>query len=52
MPDSRDELIAQYIDESLRQVLDQYAKEELPSEIVDLLTLLKAQDRDRTKSES
>lgn len=45
-------VIARYIDENLRQVFADYANEDLPPEITDLVSILKAQDSDRAKDKS
>jgi len=42
-------IIEQYIDENLKQVFSQYADEDMPTEITDLLSLLKAQDQSMEK---
>lgn len=45
-PDAkRKEVIAQYIDENLKEVFAGYVDDEMPSEVTDLLSVLKAQDQ-------
>ncbi|MEP3283485.1 MAG: hypothetical protein ABJO29_00100 [Yoonia sp.] len=43
----RDAVIAHHIDENLKEVFADYASGDMPTEIVDLLTVLKAQDQER-----
>ncbi|SEW19011.1 hypothetical protein SAMN04488515_1499 [Cognatiyoonia koreensis] len=47
----RKTLIAQYINENLKEVFDEYASEDMPDEMKDMLSLLKAQDEDMPKGE-
>lgn len=42
--DQKSAKIAKYIDENLKQVFSELESDEMPSEIVDLLTVLRAQD--------
>lgn len=42
--DARRKKIDQYIDQNLKAVFSDYEKDEMPGEIVDLLTALRAQD--------
>lgn len=37
-------MIAKHIDENLKKVFEDYSSDEMPSEITDLLMLLRAQD--------
>jgi len=45
----QDEVIERYIDKNLKKVFSQYADEEMPSEITDLLSVLRAQDKEASK---
>lgn len=53
MPDKanskHNKVIEQYIDENLKQVFSQYANEDMPTDITDLLSVLKAQDQEKGK---
>ena len=40
------QVITQYIDQNLKEVFDGYANEDMPTEILDLLSVLKAQDQE------
>lgn len=42
-------IIAQYINENLKEVFADYANDEMPLELVDLLSVLKAQDEELDK---
>lgn len=42
----RKKIIAHYIDENLKEVFAEYTREDLPPEVVDLLSVLKAQDQE------
>ena len=44
--DSRQAQIDKYIDRNLKKVFSDFEKDELPSEIVDLLSVLRAQDEE------
>lgn len=43
-------LIERHMDENLKKVFSDYAQEEMPAEITDLLSLLKAQDQSAGRS--
>ena len=44
---ARKKVIARYINDNLKEVFADYAKDDMPSELVDLLSVLKAQDQER-----
>lgn len=45
------ELIAKYIDESLKRVFSDLEDDKMPDEILDLLTVLRAQDEEMQSKE-
>jgi len=45
----KDAKIAHYIDESLKQVFSDLEKDEMPDQITDLLSVLRAQDAELKK---
>ena len=45
----RQDVIAKHIDENLKEVFAGYADDEMPTELVDLLTVLRAQDQELDK---
>lgn len=44
--DPRQAKIAKYIDENLKQVFSELERDEMPDQITDLLSVLRAQDQD------
>jgi hypothetical protein len=45
----RKEVIAEYINENLKEVFAGYVDDSLPTEVTDLLSVLKAQDQEMDK---
>ena len=45
----REDVIARHMDENLKEVFADYASGDLPTDIVDLLSVLKAQDQELAK---
>lgn len=49
--DRKKDRIAAYIDENLKQVFSELEQDAMPDKIMDLLTVLRAQDRAQKKEE-
>lgn len=45
--DSKKQRISKYIDENLKQVFSDLVDDDMPDQIVDLLSVLRAQDQER-----